>query len=290
MPRPFGQNDYLFSKYFDTVLDQAVAVTLQAHHVYSIVELANAAAQTVTIPAGFPLTEFPLGAQCILLCSDVGGGSLEPAPGVTINGGAGAVALEASYGSYILVMRDTETNWLALRAVSTGGTTDAFTVKATVADTTPSFLGSKLADGTFITFAVLNPGANEQVEISFDAATFVAALLDTVHVFTANQSVAPVALVDAATILVDAAESNNFGVTLGGNRTLDNPTNLTAGMVLNFQIVQDGTGNRTLAFDTLYTFPGGSAPVASTGAGEVDFMSCYYDGTALRCNYTKAYA
>lgn len=290
MPRPFGQADYLFSKYFARVLDQATAVTLQAHHVYSIVELDSASAQTVTIPAGFPLIEFPLGAVCILVCSGTGGGSLTPAVGVTINGGGAAVAMAASYGDYVTLYRESESNWLAFRAVSTGGSTDAFTVKATVADTTPSFLDDKLAAASFIALAVLNPGANEQVQISFDAAGFVAALLASVNEYTANQSVAQVALTDAATIVVDAELSNNFAVTLGGNRTLDNPTNLTAGMVLNFVIEQDGTGNRTLAFDTLYTFPGGTVPTASTGAGDVDFMSCYYDGVALLCNYTKAYS
>lgn len=42
-------------------------------------------------------------------------------------------------------------------------------VKASGADTTPGFLGVKLANGTGISaFTILNPGANEQVEISLD--------------------------------------------------------------------------------------------------------------------------
>jgi hypothetical protein len=113
--------------------------------------------------------------------------------------------------------------------------------------------------------------------------------LSTVNVFTKNQCVTPVALTDGATISVDASLSNNFYVTLGGNRTLANPTNLTAGMVLNFQIDQDATGSRTLAFGNLYKFPGGTNTI-STAASAKDFISCYYDGAVLRCNLSKAYA
>jgi hypothetical protein len=115
------------------------------------------------------------------------------------------------------------------------------------------------------------------------------AALGSVNVFTKNQCVTPVALTDEATISVDASLSNNFSVTLGGDRTLANPTNLTAGMVLNFCIDQDGSGSQTLAFGNLYKFPGGSNTI-STDASAKDFISCYYDGTILRCNLTKAYA
>lgn len=111
----------------------------------------------------------------------------------------------------------------------------------------------------------------------------------TVNVFTKNQSVTPVVLTDGATIAVDAALSNNFRVTLAGNRTLANPTNLTDGMVLNFKIKQDGTGGRTLAYGSKYKWSGGTAPVLSTAAAAVDFISAYYDGAddILICNLVK---
>lgn len=112
--------------------------------------------------------------------------------------------------------------------------------------------------------------------------------LSTVNTFTKAQIVAPSNLVDGATISVDASLSNNFNVTLGGNRTLANPTNLVAGQVLNFNIHQDATGGRTLAFGNLYKFPGGVNSISSTPNAK-DFMSCYYDGTILKCNISKAY-
>lgn len=100
------------------------------------------------------------------------------------------------------------------------------------------------------------------------------------------------ALTDGATISVDASLANNFRVTLGGNRTLANPSNLIDGQVLNFRIKQDGTGSRTLAYGSKYKFPGGAAPVLSTAAAALDFMSCQYDSTddTLVCVLSKAFA
>lgn len=104
-------------------------------------------------------------------------------------------------------------------------------------------------------------------------------LLNFVNVFTKNQSVRTITLTDAATIAVDASLSNNFEVTLGGNRTLGNPTNLTRGMVLNFLIKQDATGGRTLAYGNLFTWPSGTVPTVAAGAHAVSLISAVYDDT-----------
>lgn len=104
-----------------------------------------------------------------------------------------------------------------------------------------------------------------------------------------NHRVTPVTLTDGANIAVDASLSNNFKVTLGGNRTLDNPTNLADGMVLNFVIKQDGTGGRTLAFGSKYDFGDAGTPTLTSGANKIDFMSCYYDSAAdkLLCSFRQ---
>lgn len=100
------------------------------------------------------------------------------------------------------------------------------------------------------------------------------------------------ALTDGANIAVNAAGANNFRVTLGGNRTLDNPSGLTDGQVLNFRIVQDGTGSRTLAYGSKYKWPGGTPVVLSTAAGSVDVVSCIYEAGSdtLMCAAQKAFA
>lgn len=110
--------------------------------------------------------------------------------------------------------------------------------------------------------------------------TVVGALLSTVNVFTANQSVQEVTLVDGATVTINAALGNNFELTLGGNRTLANPTNLTKGMVINLVLRQDATGSRTVTWGTTWDFGLAGAPVLSTGANKVDFVSAYYNATA----------
>jgi len=78
------------------------------------------------------------------------------------------------------------------------------------------------------------------------------------------------ALTDAATITPDLNASNNFSVTLAGNRTLANPTNITAGQSGSLFITQDGTGSRTLAYGSHFKFVGGTAPTLSTAAASVD--------------------
>jgi hypothetical protein len=52
----------------------------------------------------------------------------------------------------------------------------------------------------------------------------------------------------------------NFSVTLGGNRTLGNPSNTTNGKTGVIYITQDGTGSRTLAYSSNWKFAGGTAP------------------------------
>ena len=79
-----------------------------------------------------------------------------------------------------------------------------------------------------------------------------------------------VSLTDGANISVDFNSGQNFHLTLGGNRTLDNPTNCVAGQVGSIFIVHDGTGSRTLAYGTSWEFIGGTAPTLTTDADAVD--------------------
>ena len=97
-----------------------------------------------------------------------------------------------------------------------------------------------------------------------------AATLTAVQTFTAGQRGEVTALTDAASIATDLALSNNFAITLGGNRTLANPTNITAGQSGSIFITQDGTGSRTLAFGTNFKFVAGTAPTLSTAASSID--------------------
>lgn len=82
----------------------------------------------------------------------------------------------------------------------------------------------------------------------------------------------PTTLTDATSIVLDFALGNNFVVTLGGNRTLEAPSNAVAGQSGQIHIIQDGTGSRTLAYNSAYQFVSAAAPTLSTGAGDVDIL------------------
>jgi hypothetical protein len=97
--------------------------------------------------------------------------------------------------------------------------------------------------------------------------------------FTVAQRGTITALTDGATITPNMNNANNFSVTLGGNRTLANPTNLTAGQSGVIVITQDGTGSRTLAYGSYFKFPGGTAPTLTTTASAVDVLAYYVESS-----------
>jgi hypothetical protein len=107
-----------------------------------------------------------------------------------------------------------------------------------------------------------------------------AAALAVAQSFTAAQRGTITALTDGATITPDFAAANNFSVTLGGNRTLANPTNLTAGQSGVITITQDGTGSRTLAFGSNWKFATGVAPTLTTTAAAVDVLAYYVESAS----------
>jgi hypothetical protein len=110
--------------------------------------------------------------------------------------------------------------------------------------------------------------------------------------FTKAQGVNRSALTDAATVAVDASLSNVFTVTLGGNRTLGQPTNPKDGQSITIFITQDGTGSRTLAYHADWLFAGGVDPVLTTTAAAVDVLTGVYNGATTKwyAQLAKAFA
>ena len=78
------------------------------------------------------------------------------------------------------------------------------------------------------------------------------------------------ALADGATITPDFDDSNNFSVTLGGNRAMMNPTNQTAGQTGSIFVTQDATGSRTLAYGGDWQWAANTAPTLTTTPAAVD--------------------
>jgi hypothetical protein len=120
------------------------------------------------------------------------------------------------------------------------------------------------------TFDGVDIATRDAVLTSTTTTANAAASLSAAQTFTAGQRGEITALTDASSIATNLALSNNFSVTLGGSRTLANPTNIVAGQSGSFFITQDGTGSRTLAYGGYFKFVGGTAPTLSTAAASVD--------------------
>ena len=163
-------------------------------------------------------------------------------------------------------------------------------------DSTSTFVGNATFNGSLIfegatpdahelTLSVADPGAD--VTVTIPASTTTLAGLAIAQSYTKAQRGTPVALTDGATIAVDMSLGNNFSVTLAGNRTLGDPSNVTAGQSGVIVVTQDGTGSRTLAFaGTKYKFAGGSAVTLTTTAAAVDVLA-YYCESATRITVTS---
>lgn len=99
--------------------------------------------------------------------------------------------------------------------------------------------------------------------------------------------------VTAASIPTDLDDGNVQTWTLDADCpcTLAAPTNIEAGGRYIWQFTQDGVGSRTLAYNAVFLFPGGTAPTLSTGIGDIDALKCYSpDGTNLHCEFALDYS
>ena len=113
-----------------------------------------------------------------------------------------------------------------------------------------------------------------------------AAELGTPQSFTAAQGSTPVILTDAPTIATDGSLSNVFHLTLGGNRTLGNPTNLIPGTTYVWHVIQS-TGGHSLAYGSYFKWSDGAAPTLSAAAGAKDMIvGIAFSDTELHCLFS----
>ena len=124
------------------------------------------------------------------------------------------------------------------------------------------------------------------VTITLPDATTTVAGLAVAQSFTKAQRGTVVSLTDAATIAVDLSLGNNFSVTLAGNRTLGAPTNHNCWSIWCDRGDAGLTGSRTLAYNSMYKFAGGTAPTLTTTASAVDVLA-YYVESSTRITVTS---
>tara|TARA_R100001015_G_scaffold669_1_gene204 strand:+ start:4866 stop:5852 length:987 start_codon:yes stop_codon:yes gene_type:complete len=106
------------------------------------------------------------------------------------------------------------------------------------------------------------------------------ALLATAQEFTATQNFNETTLTDASTIAWDASANQVTKVTLTANRTLGAATNQVQGGVYVLTIIQDGTGSRTVTFNSTYKFAS-RVPTLTTTASARDILVFLSDGTNM---------
>ena len=95
----------------------------------------------------------------------------------------------------------------------------------------------------------------------------------------------------AATIDWDVYKGQSALVTLTGNITINNPTNIRAGEAYALKIIQGGAGSYTVTWGSSFKWPGGVAPTLSTPVGSHDVLSFLtFDGTRLEGVGQKAFA
>lgn len=99
--------------------------------------------------------------------------------------------------------------------------------------------------------------------------TFTAQVIGTgAQAFSSPVSVA----VASSAVSLDFSTGNNFTTILNGNVSIANPSNLQPGQSGIIYVVQDGTGSRTMSFNSDWKFTGGTAPTLSTAASAVDAL------------------
>lgn len=106
------------------------------------------------------------------------------------------------------------------------------------------------------------------------------ATLTGAQTFTGGQRGAVVVQSYSTGIALDFSSGTNFQITLTGNTTLQNPTNVSSGQGGIITVIQ-GTGNNTMAFGSNWNYPGGSGsvPAITTTSGAVDLIAYYTRST-----------
>lgn len=223
---------------------------------------ALSAARTDTLPAANAVN-----AGQVLYILDVDGVAtgtetvtLQRAGSDTVNGTTSYSAIASQYGT-AMCWSDGVSKWNCAKPGSGGG--GSGTVQSVTA-------GTGLTGGTITVSGTIAADVASAANYRANTAN---KLLDPNAVWNAA---AIVALTDAATIAIDMDTGFNFSVTLGGNRTLGNPTNPKVGQSGAIVVTIDGTPGRTLAPGTNWECIGGCAATLgiSTAAGAKNII--YY--------------
>ena len=190
------------------------------------------------------------------------------------------------------VLTVTDNSGISIAGTAVSATAAQLNVMATVtASATEINVLDGIPAGLTATELGYSDGVTSAIQTQMNTKGTGDASLDTAQNWTKGQRGEITALTDGATITIDMADSNNFSVTLGGNRTFANPSNDTAGQSGSIFITQDGTGSRTASWGTDWEFAGGTAPTLTTTAAASDRIDYVIrSGTSIQAVATLALA
>ena len=190
------------------------------------------------------------------------------------------------------VLTVTDNSGISIAGTAVSATAAQLNVMATVtASATEINVLDGIPAGLTATEIGYSDGVTSAIQTQINTKGTGDASLDTAQNWTKGQRGEITALTDVATITIDIAYSNNFSVTLAGNRTFANPSNDTAGQSGSIFITQDGTGSRTASWGTDWEFAGGTAPTLTTTAAASDRIDYVIrSGTSIQAVATLALA
>ena len=148
---------------------------------------------------------------------------------------------------------------------------DSYTISGSNIVFASALTGSDSIDFITVLGDVLNIGTPS------DNTVTTAKLADT-SVSAIKLSYAEATLTDGATIDWNSQSAPVAKVTLGGNRTLNAPTNGVAGQFISLLVIQDGTGSRTLTWNAVFEFTADTAPTLTTTTNYGDLFTFRYNG------------
>lgn len=171
-------------------------------------------------------------------------------------------------------------------------TSGTYTVTGAAGKTLTFSNSGTLAGGDAFTLAIaasktltvsnsLTLAGTDSTTMTFPAITGTVGVLTNQGNWTKQQYFGTATLTDGATISWDSAAAQVAKVTLAGNRTMAAPTNLADGSFYSIYIIQDGTGSRTVTWNSVFKFTAAAAPTLTTTAAAKDFISFRSDGTNL---------
>lgn len=83
----------------------------------------------------------------------------------------------------------------------------------------------------------------------------------------------------SGSLALDADEGSSFYINMSGNVTMNTPTNLKSGQVINFAFVQAGGGGHTISWSGNFVFPDGQVPLVTSSGGAYALVGAmWYDG------------